>query len=45
MAPSLRVIAANQAPDHAPIGRFPQRHKDAIADLLRVRRLMPQTVR
>ena len=30
---AVRVIAANQVPDHATIARFRQRHEDAIAEL------------
>ena len=30
---AVRVIAANQAPDHATIARFRVRHQDALADL------------
>ena len=30
---ALRVVAANQQPDHATLARFRRRHQDAIADL------------
>jgi transposase len=30
---ALRVIAANQVPDHSTVARFRQRHEDALADL------------
>ena len=31
---AFRVVAANQAPDHATIGRFLQRHQQALGDVV-----------